>query len=318
MEIIPRIGQCTVAFVIILLTFLFHKNRYKKRKISTFWYILLYLISTISLIAVNQIGNPYVNSIYLYFLINAICFIAYESKISKIWLYNLLLWFVFAFSDIVTSIIWSVFTGNTIEETFSNDILAICSNIMNITFMLVAYRIYLVFDNKIQIQSIQFKTGIFIITMTFFQTWTSVTYIKNAASKSNSIYVIVILTGFLLIDLFLAYVVSEASQALQYKYELDLIKQLQKLQLESYKETEQKYRESRAIIHDIKKHLDVAEELWGTDKSKAREYREHIDKQMDKIFCGFHCSNRILGIIMDQKMSIAQANGIMWMLLLMK
>lgn len=307
---IPFIGQCVLAAVINLLTFMFYKNMYGAKKIRKIYFAALYIISVILLVSVNQIGNPYVNSIYLYFSINIICLVFYESDISKVWLNNLLIWFIYIFCDVITSIIWSAFTGNTIEKSFSNEVLIICSNVMNIILMFVAYRFYLVFNQKMKFQSIQLKTGIFIITMTFFEIWISLTYARQVANRSGGVDVIIILIGFLLVDLFLAYILNEVEQAFQYKYELNLIKQLQKMQLENYKETERKYRESRAIIHDIKKHLDVAEELWVSDKDKAKEYREHIDVQMEKIFCGFHCSNRIMGIILDQKMSMAKSEGI--------
>lgn len=109
---------------------------------------------------------------------------------------------------------------------------------------------------------------------------------------------------------FLAYILNHVSIAYQYENELNLIKQLQEMQLENYLETERKYSESRAIIHDIKKHLDVIDELRESDKEKADEYRKHIDMQMEKIFCGYHCSNRILGIILSQKISKAKFEGI--------
>lgn len=242
--------------------------------------------------------------------INLICILLFETKIEKIWLRNLLIWFIFAFCDASTVLIWSAIKGNTLVGILSDEQLMIGSNIMNIIFMFAAYRIYLTFNQRLRFHSIQLKIALFMITITFFETWIVVSYASQISDRNGGIQVLIILVGFLLVNLFLAYISNHVSMAYQYENELNLIKQLQKMQLENYKETERKYRESRAIIHDIKKHLDVIDELRERDKEKADEYRKHVDMQMEKIFCGYHCSNRIMGIILSQKMSKAKSEGI--------
>lgn len=309
-NLIPFIGQCFVTGVINLLTFLLFKNMYGKKKISRKWYVISYIVSFCLMITINQIDNPYVNVLYLFFSINLICIILFENSIRKIWLHNLLICFIYIFCDASTVLVWSAIKGNTLEGTLSDEQLMIGSNIMNIIFMFAAYRIYLAFNQKLRFHSIQLKIALFMITITFFETWIVVSYASQISDRNGGIQVMVILVGFLVVDLFLAYILNHVSKAYQYENELNLIKQLQKMQLENYKETERKYRESRAIIHDIKKHLDVIDELRESDKEKANEYRKHIDMQMEKIFCGYHCSNRIMGIILSQKMSKAKSDGI--------
>lgn len=309
-NLIPFIGQCFVTGVINLLTFLLFKNMYGKKKVSRKWYVISYIVSFCLMITINQIDNPYVNVLYLFFSINLICIILFENSIRKIWLHNLLICFIYIFCDASTVLVWSAIKGNTLEGTLSDEQLMIGSNIMNIIFMFAAYRIYLAFNQKLRFHSIQLKIALFMITITFFETWIVVSYASQISDRNGGIQVMVILVGFLVVDLFLAYILNHVSKAYQYENELNLIKQLQKMQLENYKETERKYRESRAIIHDIKKHLDVIDELRESDKEKANEYRKHIDMQMEKIFCGYHCSNRIMGIILSQKMSKAKSDGI--------
>ncbi len=226
------------------------------------------------------------------------------------WLHSLLIWFIYVFCDCITVVVWSVVKGNTLEETLSDEQLMIGCNILNIIFMFAAYKVYLSLNQKIKFHSIQLRIALFMVMITFFETWIVISYASEISDRNGGIKFMIILIGFLLLNLFLAYVLNHVSKAYQYESELNLIKQLQKMQLENYKETERKYRESRVIIHDIKKHLDVIDELRESDKGKADEYRKHIDMQMDKIFCGYHCSNRIMGIILSQKMSKAKSDGI--------
>lgn len=308
-ELISFLGQCLVSAAINLFAFLFFHKQYGE-KYQKKYYIISYVVAVLLMVAVNQINEPYINMVYSYISINAICLILYESDWKKAWLHNLLIWFIFAFCDAVTVIIWSVVEGNTLEGTLSNDQLMFGSNLLNIIIMFTAYRVYLIFVRRINFNSVQLKIALLMIFITFFETWIIISYSSQISDRMGGVQVIIMLFGFILINLFLTYVLSIVSKSYQYEHELCMIKQLQEMQLENYKETEQKYKESRAIIHDIKKHLNVLDDLKKEEAQKANEYRDHINMQMDKIFCGFHCSNRIMGIILSQKMSKAKSEGI--------
>lgn len=308
-ELTSFLGQCLVSAAINLFAFLFFHKQYGE-KYQKKYYIVSYFAAVLLMIAVSQINEPYVNIVYSYVSINAICLIMYESDFKKTWLYNLLLWFICICCDVVTVLIWSVVEGNTLEGTLSNDQLMLGSNLLNIIFLFTAYRVFLLFVRKINFNSVQIKIALLMISITFFETWIIISYSSQISDRMGGVQVIIMLIGFLLINLFLTYVLSIVSKSYQYEHELGMIKRLQEMQLENYKETEQKYKESRAIIHDIKKHLNVLDDLQKEDAQKAKEYRDHINMQMDKIFCGFHCSNRIMGIILSQKMSKARSEGI--------
>lgn len=309
-EIFSFIGQCLVVAVFNLLTFLLFRNMYGMRYENRCVYVICFFIVTLCMIGINRLDKPYLNIVYTYISINVTCTLLFETKFEKIWLKNLLIWFIFAFCDASTVLIWSAIKGNTLERILTNEQLMICSNILNIIFMFAAYRVYLAFSQKLRSYSVQLKIALFTMTITFFEAWIVVSYASQICDRNGGIQILIILLGFLLLNLFLAYILNHVSIAYQYENELNLIKQLQEMQLENYLETERKYSESRAIIHDIKKHLDVIDELRESDKEKADEYRKHIDMQMEKIFCGYHCSNRILGIILSQKISKAKFEGI--------
>ncbi len=308
-ELTSFLGQCLVSAAINLFAFLFFHKQYGERYQKKY-YIISYFAAVLLMIAVGQINEPYVNMVYSYVSINAICLIMYESNRKKVWLYNLLIWFICICCDAVTVLIWSVVEGNTLEGTLSNDQLMLGSNLLNIIFLFTAYRVLLLFVRKINFNSVQLKIALLMISITFFEIWIIVSYSSQISDRMGGVQVIIMLIGFILINLFLTYVLSIVSKSYQYEHELGMIKRLQEMQLENYKETEQKYKESRAIIHDIKKHLNVLDDLQKEDAQKAKEYRDHINMQMDKIFCGFHCSNRIMGIILSQKMSKAKSEGI--------
>lgn len=307
-EIVSFIGQSTIAFTANLLFFLFYKNIYGCKYEKKRYYIVGYFIAVLLMICVNQIGNPYVNMVYSFISANAICMILYESQIKKIWLYNLLLWFMFIFSDAITVLMWSVIEGNTLNEILSNGQLTLGSDILNIILMFAFYRIYITFMQKIHFQGVQIKIAVFTIIMTFFEIWSVTVYAGEITDRRGGINLLILLIGFLLINLFFAYVLSQVSEAYRYKYELSLAERLNEMHLSNYTEMSHKYEESRAIIHDIKKHLMVANEL--NDNESHSKYLSDVYKRMDELFGGFKCSNKILSVVISQKMSYAKSKGI--------
>lgn len=306
-EIISFIGQSITAVTANILYFIFYKDiygcKYEKRK----YYVAGYLIATLLMICVNQIGNPYINMFYSFISANAICIVLFESQIKKIWLHNLLFWSLFVFCDIVTVSMWSIIEGNSLNGILLNDQLMIGSNISNIILMLAVYRIYITFMQKLNFQGVQIKLAILMIIMTFFEIWAVAAYAGEITNRSGGVKMLILLTGFLLINLFLAYVLSQVSEAYKYRYELSLSESLNEMYLSNYTEMSHKYEESRAIIHDIKKHLMVANEL--NDDSQS-QYLSDVYKKMDELFGGFKCSNKILSVVISQKMSYAKSKGI--------
>lgn len=307
-EMISFIGQSIIAFTTNLLIFLFYKNVYGRKYEKKRYYIAGYFITVLLMICVNQIGDPYVNIVYSFISANAVCIILFESKIKKIWLHNLLIWFMFVFSDAITVLMWSVIQGGTLNEILSNSQLMLGSDILNIFLMLAFYRIYITFIQKINFQGVQIKIAVFTVIMTFFELWSVIAFAGEITNRRGGINMLILLIGFLLINLFLAYILSRVSEAYKYRYELSLAERLNEMHLSNYTEISHKYEESRAIIHDIKKHLMVANEL--TDNESHSKYLSDVYKRMDELFGGFKCSNKILSVVISQKMSYAKTKGI--------
>lgn len=309
-EIISVISQSISTAVINILFFLFYKNIYGTKYNNKFIYIASYILSVGLMIWINQLENQYINLVYSYLSLNIVCVLLFDTGIKKMWLYNTLLWLFLVCCDAVTVLIWSAIGNNTLVEVLDNYQLMLASNLINILLMCIVWKIYITVIQKFNIKAINWKLTLFMAVLAFFEIFIIVSFAQEINSRSGGVKVIGITAGLIFINVFLSYIITQVSEAYQYKYELSMVKQLQEVQLENYKEIEQKYKESRVIIHDIKKHLMVIEDLKGVETEKAKEYSDHVYSQMDKLFCGFHCSNQILSIIFSQKISKAKSEGV--------
>lgn len=305
--ILSDISRLAVICAVILFDFLFYKNIYGCKYEKKRYYVISYLIAVLLLLLVNRIGDPYINMLYSFISENVICILLFESRIKKIWFHNLLFWFLLTFSDTFTVLIWVIINESTVNFILSDKKLMLAGNILFIIFSYGVYRIYITFMQDIKYQGIRIKTALFMIIMIFFELWIVTDYGNEATDRSGGVKMLIMLTGFLVINLFFTYVIDRISEAYRYRYELSLAERLNEIHLSGYTEISYKYEESRAIIHDIKKHLMAINELDDAERSR---YLSDVYERMDRLFGGFKCSNKILSVVVSQKMSYARSKGI--------
>ena len=305
--IISLISQSISTAIVNLLFFLFFKNAYGQKKYKRIIYVGVYFVSTILMLGINQFGILILNASYSYIVFNLICVLLFDAKLKNVWLYNSLYWFLLACCDAITINMWSVISDISLEKILEDYQLMICSNLFNILLMIAVYMICVTAIKKIEIHAIQWKLALFMTTMIFFEIFIVVSFASEISSRAGGIRLIFILVGLIVTNVFLSYVISQVSTAYSYKYELSLAERLREMQLANYKEIEQKYSESRAIIHDIKKHIMVIDDLRN---SKTDEYTQSVYNRLDEVFCGFRCSSRILSVVMSHKISCAKSEKI--------
>lgn len=302
--IISLITQSISTSIVNLLIFLFLKNAYGTKNYRRIIYIGAYFISTILMLGINQFEIISLNAIYSYTSFNLICIWLFDAKLKNIWLYNSLYWFLLASCDAITVNIWSVINDTSLEKSLEDYQLMICSNLFNILLMFAVYMICITAIKKVEVHAIQWKLALFMTTMIFFEIFIVVSFASEISSRAGGIKLIFILVGLIVTNVFLSNVISQVSTAYRYRYELSLAERLREMQLANYKEIEKKYSESRAIIHDIKKHIMVIDDL------KTDEYTQSVYNRLDEVFCGFRCSSRILSVVMSHKISCAKSEKI--------
>lgn len=309
-EVILSVSQYIMAALINLFNFWFYKSVYGYKYNKKWVYVLGYFITSVILISVNNLGNPYINAVYSFTSYYIICMIFFESRIEKFWVHTVLLWSMSIFCDIITTLMWSVIGDYTLSDILNNGWLMIISNFCNTVLIFWSYRLYLNLYKKLNVESIKIKAVLFLIFMNFFEAFTVISYSSTITDRISGIKMITILIGFLFINLFMVYTLNQVSESYKYKYENNLMQKQNKIQLENFREISRKYEESRKTIHDIKKHLNSLKSLEYTDKDRAEEYGSIIEQKVDSLFYEFPCSNQLLSIIMSQKILICRNESI--------
>lgn len=155
---------------------------------------------------------------------------------------------------------------------------------------------------KHSIKSIALQQNLFLTILALFEIML-VTYmmLKVEANSQGGMLVFVIIC-LLSLDIYLIYLFEAISQKYELEKEINLREQQAAMQNSYYQSIEMQYDHSRRLIHDMKNHMQTLEELYNSGSGhEAKDYAQTILESMDALSGRFKCKNRILTIIINDK-----------------
>ena len=306
-EIISFVFQSlsTVALNLIFFSF-FNKMYYRKYKNSCI-YIVAFILVVILMILINRFNIPIVNMMYTFVSFNVVCGILYKANFKKSFLYNLILILAMLVSDTATVLIWTIIENTGYNEVLGRYDLMCVSNILNIIIMFLLYRIYLAILLKHRSSFVRLNEVVAVAVITVFEIFVVYHLCKLPI---NGLVFIIIMLGFLALNIYITYIINQVLENAKLKYELEISQRQSEMQMSHYTELDNRYEMSRKIIHDFKKHLNTLEELKKQDGEKAYDYGAMVENEIDSLFMGFKCSNKVLSVVMSQKTALAEKNKI--------
>lgn len=306
-DIIHFFSQHITTLAITTIVFMFFFKMYQMRYAEKKIYVVTFVLWTGVMMWVNSYNIGLLN--LMVFLISAetICLFFFNTSFFKSLLYNVMLFMLLFFNDIISYIIWSAAYGKSTVEIASDSNLLIISNLLNILLSFSEYKVIIALANKSDITLIKKQETAFLLFMTVIECYIIHCLFKNIENDVDSYITLIILMTFLIFNIYVTYIINKVAELYKYKYDTELINTQSAIQLEHYMEMEHTYQEARHIIHDMKQHLTVMEDL---NNSESSEYSSTLENRLESLFGGFQCSNRILSIIIGRKYKTAESKGI--------
>lgn len=119
------------------------------------------------------------------------------------------------------------------------------------------------------------------------------------------------IVGLVLLNVYFLYLLSYLFKAGRLEQEMNVARARDELQYRYYGELEQKYRESRKILHDMKNHLSSVEQLYREqNKTEGDAYVKDLYHMIHVLGEKYYSSNHMLNIILNEKLSRASVLGI--------
>lgn len=304
--LIQILSSGTTNLLMFLLFYKLYKPKYKHKIV----YVIFFVLTTACIVVMNQIfiriNFEYFNSVFLFIYACILNIFMFKTKTKKIFMYNALYIIISVFADASAVLLCSVITGNDFD-TIANDIKCVVMfNSFYCMFMVIIWVIFTSAIMKGHLESIKSRQLFLIGLFVLFALFVEYNFTIRIDDISDVITDMLILIGFLIFSIYIVYFTGQIARAYKDKYEYELIKNQSQLQLEHYVEMNNKYEKSRVVMHDIKKHLEVLKSLKAFDSEQAKEYSDVIEKEVNSLFGGFQCSNKILSVIMSQKISEAE------------
>lgn len=259
---------------------------------------------------VHLFQNSYLNFMFSILLSQISCSLLYNAPLKKSLLKNIYYRIASASGEIIAVAFVGIITKNKPSEVVLNSPIMLISCLIYILVMFFIYRIYSMIWLTRTLNSLRLKEMAFIVFLTAFEFFVIYCFTKSNSSLNSNLLILTIL-GFLMLNVYAAYIVNAVAESYKNKYELDAIRMQSEIQSAHYEELNNKYIETQCMIHDIEKHVSAIEKLSENSNFKeAEQYTEKLRSELKRHKNIFECSNKILSAVLSQKISLAESKGI--------
>ena len=134
---------------------------------------------------------------------------------------------------------------------------------------------------------------------------TLVSVLQIYAGLQESILLILNIILVLTLNIYVTHIFDAISKNNKLQNEVNLYYQQSELQHKYYDNLENKYKQSRKLIHDIRNHLQSIERLYEiNDNERAKVYTNDIHAMLNELNQKYYTSNRVLNVILNDKFQI--------------
>ncbi len=113
------------------------------------------------------------------------------------------------------------------------------------------------------------------------------------------------------LNLYFCLLVDVMSENHRLEQERNLYRRQAEMQYRYYAREEEKYEESRKLVHDIRNHILAMEKLYDSEKAEAAaEYAGNIHQILNSLGQKYYTSEKLLNIILNDKARQMQSEGI--------
>lgn len=291
-----------------LLCIYWMKQVYPCKKRTIFPCISLLMVISLLGMPIDFLQVPWLNLLYMLLTIHILSFYLFEESAKKMIVINTLYVLLVLFGEMFS--VWiSVLVGiEKLYDILYNNQPMLIASLINLVVMCVSSKIFALVISKKKKTNIKMLEIIMQLLFCLLALFVLYCMIEEATVKEDGIKIIIVIIGFAILDIFMAFILGNISEMHQINFMMQVLKEENVRQLEYYKTLNEETRYIRKIEHDIKNHMYVMDRLRGEE---LREYGESLLKDIQTLVGEFTCTNPILSIVMGQKILEAEKEGIL-------
>lgn len=300
------LSDIVIGFVIFDYLSRMYGNIYHRKIIygaSYFAFVLVYFI-------INHFNNPFLNMTYGFVMTNLLGYLLYKKHSHKI-VYNIFFLLYLFFIDFITIPIFSLLNTTTLLDALNKPLLMFTTGMAGLFIVLATYRLVIERFKNNAMDSVSRHQTIFLLCLSIFEICTvigSVFIIDDLRAKPFVIFLIVGYTG---IDIYTIYLFEFVARHNDLRHQYMLSQQQSVMILRYYQEINDKYERSRRLLHDMKIHVNMIEQLYDMkDGETGQKYAAQIYQDIKDLGFRFNCTNRFLKILVNDILMTADSKGI--------
>ncbi|WP_392486540.1 sensor histidine kinase [Haloimpatiens sp. FM7315] len=197
---------------------------------------------------------------------------------------------------------------------YSGDIFVITTSIIVQFSNLIASRLFIACYKKKKVEnitSIQYLNFLVLPVFSIFYITTLMMYVQTYLAMEDIILLLINIISIILLNIFTTNIFQSISKNNELKNQLNLYNKQAEINYEYYNSLENKYKNSRKVIHDIKNHMQTIEGLYKINEyEKAKKYRDDMYVIFESLGQKYYSRNRVLNIILNDKIQKAEGYGI--------
>ena len=313
-EVIYVVGLFLSSFVSVHIIMDFMGTLFEKNR-ARWVYIMIETLFVLLLAGVNAFNNAWLNLITVFGLTVILAVRMYKGKVMHTLLFTVILIIgMSACESIGILILHSIY--NMSDIVIESDRLKkfYDMTISQLIVIFISHMVLLRYSKKKDISHLSRRQYLFTFVYAFFSVlniYSLSILMKDIKSQSAIICVMITCVGIVVINIYFLNILEHESENNRLIYENKLFGQQSKMQYQYYDALELQYRESLSIIHDVKRHIRSIEELYmHQETGAAREYAITINNRLDAFRLNEYTTNRMLNIILNDKIKLAENNKI--------
>ncbi len=212
-------------------------------------------------------------------------------------------------ADAFGVIIVSIFHQKTIDITLGTTALIWQHHLWNWLLQIIMTRIAKLLIQKKKSFQIHWHEITFYILLVLFEIGIFAYFSYSSQTNTSGFVMLIIMFGFLLLDLYLIYIFNRMSLMREKERQADLMTQQEQLQLHMYRELQKMYQTTCSAAHDIQRHVNALKTLVK-EKSNGDNYLADLSETAKKLQPRIKNQNEILEIILNTAASRCEKENI--------
>lgn len=303
--------DCITLFLTVILCVYLLYGKYPLRKTHTARRAVMVISGVVVKALVMFFKISPLNFITNFLMIVLIIHLLFKCNRSSLFIYASLFAMITLCSDALSVIIVSVFHKNTISVTMGATSLAWNHHLWDWLIQIVLTRMAKLLILKKEHFKIIWHEIIFYIFLVSFEVGIFAYFSHVTHSKSSGFLMLLIMVGFLFLDLYIIYIFNKISNLREKEHQTDLMNQREQMQLQMYHELQKMYQITCESAHDINRHV-TALKTWisGESYQKAEQYLSDLSDAAKHLQPRIRNQNEILEIILNTVASTCEREQI--------